>query len=233
MSVPHSDGDAPMPTALIIGASRGLGLGLADELASRGWEVTGTVRSEQDKPALEGVGAAAELADITDAASLEALRAVVRVAGPLDVLVLNAGVTGPKHQSPSEMTADEAAHLFLTNAVAPVAAARLFADLMPDNGVVAFMSSQLGSVTNARGNMPLYSASKAALNSLSRAFAAGLRRPLSVLSLHPGWVRTDMGGDDAGLDVRTSVAGLADVITARRGVPGSAFLDYKGEALPW
>ena len=224
-----------MPTALIIGASRGLGLGLARELADRGWVVTGTVRSELDKPALEAAGAMAAMADVRDTASLEALHKLVagQLAGPLDLLVLNAGVTGPKHQSSSEMTADEAGDLFLTNAVAPVAAARLFAGLLPDNGVIAFMSSQLGSVANARGNMPLYSASKAALNSLTRAFAAELRRPLSVLSLHPGWVRTDMGGDAAGLDVRTSVAGLADVIAQRRETPGSAFLDYKGDALPW
>jgi NAD(P)-dependent dehydrogenase (short-subunit alcohol dehydrogenase family) len=81
--------------------------------------------------------------------------------------------------------------------------------------------------------MELYRASKAALNSLTRSLVAKLDRPLTVLSLHPGWVRTDMGGASADLDVETSVRGLVDVILARRGTPGSAFLDYSGAELPW
>jgi NAD(P)-dependent dehydrogenase (short-subunit alcohol dehydrogenase family) len=81
--------------------------------------------------------------------------------------------------------------------------------------------------------MELYRASKAALNSLTRSLVAKLDRPLTVLSLHPGWVRTDMGGASADLDIETSVRGLVDVILARRGTPGSAFLDYSGAELPW
>ena len=224
-----------MPTALILGASRGLGLGLAHELTDRGWTVIGTVRSEHDRPALEAAGAAVEVADITDPASIKALRHAVsdQLAGPLDLLFVNAGIAGPTHQSASEMTEEEASTLFYTNAVAPIASARTFLDLLPDGGVLAFMSSQLGSVTNAAGTMALYSASKAALNSMTRAMAAQLDRPLTVLSLHPGWVRTDMGGEGADLDVHTSTRGLVDVIVARRGTPGSAFLDYKGDELPW
>lgn len=220
-----------MPAALILGASRGIGLGLARELAGRGWAVTGTVRRNADRAALEQAGAASALVDITDPASLRALHAMLP--GPLDLLLLNAGITGPRHTPLAGVTAAELGHLMLTNAVAPVAAAGVFVGLVPDGGVVAFMSSQLGSVTNTRGNLPLYSASKAALNSLTRAFAAQLARPLAVLTLHPGWVRTDMGGGNADLDVPTSACGVADVITARRGVPGSAFLDYKGDTLPW
>lgn len=220
-----------MPTALIFGASRGIGLGLAGELARRRWAVRGTVRRDADRAALQAAGAAAARADITDPASLAALRAAWP--GPLDLLLVNAGITGPKHQSPAQATPGEVAALFTTNATAPVAAARAFADLVPDGGVVAFMSSQLGSVANARGNMPLYSASKAALNSMVQAFAATLGRPCAVLALHPGWVRTDMGGQGADLDVSTSVRGVANVIEGRRGVPGCAFLDWQGETLPW
>ncbi len=224
-----------MPTALIIGASRGLGLGLAREFADRGWTVTGTVRSEHDKEALVAAGAGAEVADITDLASVAALRATVaeHQAGPLDLLFINAGVSGPQHQDASEATESEVGELFLTNAVAPVAAARLLLDQVAGDGVVAFMSSRLGSVTQAAGSLELYSASKAALNSLVRGMVSKLDRPLTVLSLHPGWVQTDMGGAGADLDVKTSVRGLADVITARRGTPGSVFLDYSGTELPW
>lgn len=218
-----------MPTALIIGASRGLGLGLARELAGRGWTVTGTVRSAADRAAVAAAGATAAIADITDPASIAALPPAA-----LDLLFINAGVKGPDHQDAGRATADEASALFLTNALAPVAAARMLLDRVAPGGVLAFMSSIMGSVAgNERGDMELYRASKAALNSLTRSMVAKLDRPLTVLSLHPGWVRTDMGGGGADLDVETSVRGLVDVILARRGTPGSAFLDYSGAELPW
>ena len=145
-----------MPTALIIGASRGIGLGLAAELARRGWDVIATVRRAADEAAVRAAGATPALADITDTASLAALRAGLPAS--LDLLNLNAGISGPRAM-PLAAKQDAAAlgHLFLTNAVAPVAAAELLADLVPDGGVIAFTSSQLGSVTNARGNLPLYS----------------------------------------------------------------------------
>jgi len=218
-----------MPTALVIGASRGLGLGLTRELVGRGWTVTGTVRSASDRPAVEAAGATAAIADITDPTSVAALPQAA-----LDLLFINAGVMGPAHGNAALATADEVAALFLTNALAPVAAARTLLDRVAPGGVLAFMTSRMGSVAgNDRGDMELYRASKAALNSLTRSMVAKLDRPLAVLSLHPGWVRTDMGGANADLDVETSARGLVDVIVARRGTAGSAFLDYSGAELPW
>ena len=218
-----------MPTALVIGASRGLGLGLVHELARRGWNVTGTVRAHADRAAVEAAGGTAAIADVTDAAAIEALPKT-----PLDLLFVNAGVSGPAHQDAGRATADEVSALFLTNALAPVVAARILRDRIAEGGVLAFMTSRMGSVAdNGSGDMELYRASKAALNSLSRSLAAKLDRPLTVLSLHPGWVRTDMGGGGAPLDVETSARGLVDTILAHRGKPGSAFLDYSGAELPW
>ena len=218
-----------MPTALVIGASRGLGLGLVRELSGRGWAVTGTVRSAADRAAVEAAGATAAIADITDQAAIAALPPT-----SLDLLFINAGVKGPAHDDAGQTTADEAGALFMTNALAPVAAARILLDRIAPDGVLAFMTSTMGSVAgNKSGDMELYRASKAALNSLTRSMVAKLDRPLTVLSLHPGWVRTAMGGDNASLDVETSVRGLVDVILARRGTPGSAFLDYSGVELPW
>ncbi len=218
-----------MPTALIIGASRGLGLGLVRELAGRGWDVTGTVRAAADRAAVEAAGGKTAVADITDAAAVAALPKT-----PLDLLFVNAGVSGPAHQDAGRATADEVSALFLTNALAPIAAARTLLDRVVDGGVLAFMTSRMGSVTdNSSGDMELYRASKAALNSLTRSLMAKLGRPLTVLSLHPGWVRTDMGGAGAALDVETSARGLVDTILAHRGTPGSAFFDYSGAELPW
>lgn len=219
---------APAPTALIIGASRGLGLGLVRELAGRGYSVTGTVRSEADRAAVTEAGGRAAIADVTDAASIAAL------ASPLDLLFINAGVSGPAHDDAAQATAADLGALFQTNVTGPVAAARALLPQLAPGGVIAFMSSRMGSVAdNTRGDKELYRASKAALNSLIRSMAAKLDPAPTILTLHPGWVRTDMGGPAAPLDVATSVHGLIDVIEARRGLPGVAFLDYTGAELPW
>lgn len=219
-----------MKTMLILGASRGLGLGLAGEFAHRGWTVTGTVRKGADRAALEAVGATALLADITDPASLAALKDSVRPG--LDLLFVNAGISEPADAA----TIDEAGigHLFMTNAVAPVRAADALMPLLSDTGMIAFMSSRMGSVAlTDQDNKAMYRASKAALNSLTRGLMARLDHPRPVLTLHPGWVATDMGGKGADLDIPTSVRGLADVIEGRQGQPGSAFLDYSGAELAW
>ena len=100
-------------------------------------------------------------------------------------------------------------------------------------GTIAFMTSILGSVAlRQHGMTELYSASKAALNSLTRGFAATDAKDYAVLNLHPGWVKTDMGGAGADIDIATSVTGLADVIEAES-APGDRYLDYTGKTLPW
>ena len=219
-----------MTRALIVGASRALGLGLASELVRRGWTVTGTVRKPGDRAGIEAVGATALLADITEPASLAALKDIVPPG--LDLLFVNAGISEPA--GVEEIDADGIGHLFLTNAVAPVRTADALLDRLSPGGMIAFMSSRMGSVAlTTADNKAMYRASKAALNSLTRGFAARLGGTHPVLTLHPGWVATDMGGAGADLDVATSVHGLADVIEARRGQNGSVFLDYSGAELAW
>ena len=128
-----------------------------------------------------------------------------------------------------------AAQVYLTNAVSPIRFAEAFLDRLAAGGSIAVMSSVLGSVSlNDSGGWEPYRASKAALNTLARSFEIRHRAEnLSVLILHPGWVRTEMGGAEADIDVATSVTGLADVITDRLGRPGAHYLDYTGETLPW
>jgi NAD(P)-dependent dehydrogenase (short-subunit alcohol dehydrogenase family) len=216
-------------SAIIIGASRGLGLGLATELAARGWQVTATERTAS--AALAAVaGVTVETVDIDDMDAVTALAA--RQPGPFDLVFVNAGVMGPKHGSANKVTADELAALMMTNAVAPIRMARALLGAVKPGGTIAFMTSILGSVAlRQHGMAELYSASKAALNSLTRGFAAVEAKDFAVLSLHPGWVKTDMGGAGADIDVATSVKGLADVIEA--GGSGHRYLDYAGKALPW
>src|SRR5258707_9085221 len=102
-------------------------------------------------------------------------------------------------------------------------------------GIIAFMSSGLGSVANKTDSYSaLYSASKAALNSLSRSLAASLgRRHVTVLAIAPGWVRTDMGGRSASLSVEESVRGIVDVLESRAGSFQHGFVDYRGREVAW
>ncbi|PHX45358.1 short-chain dehydrogenase [Pseudomonas sp. NZIPFR-PS5] len=196
-------------TALIIGASRGLGLGLVKRLTELGWEVTATVR---------------------DAQKADEIKA------QYDLLFVNAGVMGPMHPNPTDATAGELGQLFLTNAVAPIRLAKRFVDqIRPETGVIAFMSSVLGSVTMPDApEMALYKASKAALNSMTHTFVTQLadNKP-TVVSMHPGWVRTAMGGEGADIDVETSVRGIVEQLERFAGKGGHHFVNYKGETIPW
>ncbi|MEO8307795.1 MAG: SDR family oxidoreductase [Pseudomonadota bacterium] len=227
-------------TAMIVGASRGLGLGLARELAHRGWQVIATVRSASVPGELATAIAKSSgrlstaTVDVDSTASVDAL--VAALSGrKLDLLFINAGVAGPKHQSVDLVSAQELAAVFTTNAIAPVRIARRLLANVIDGGTVAFMSSRMGSVAdNLSGGMDLYRASKAALNSLTRSFVATVAhdRKVAVLTLHPGWVRTDMGGGAAPLSIAESVGGLVDVLETPQSVK-HRFLDYQGTELPW
>lgn len=221
---------------LIIGASRGLGLGLTREFAAQGWAVTATVRSAAQQAPLQALpGVRFEQLEMTDPDSLAQL--ADRLSGQsFDVIFVNAGVAGPDHHSTAQATAEEMGQLFLTNAVAPLRVAeRLLPQLAAEHGLIVFMSSILGSIETGAGlGMPLYGASKAALNHLVQCFVRTQDNPkLGVLLMHPGWVRTDMGGADAPLDIDSSCKGMVEQVSAAVGQPGLRYLDYQGNALPW
>ena len=221
---------------LIIGASRGLGLGLASEFVAQGWAVTATVRSAaQQAPLLALPGVRVEQLEMTDPASLEQL--AQRLSGQqFDVIFVNAGVAGPSHHSTAQASAEEMGQLFLTNAVAPLRVAeRLLANLASGHGLIVLMSSILGSIEAGAGlGMPLYGASKAALNHLAQCFVRTQNNPsLGVLLMHPGWVRTDMGGADAPLDIASSCKGMVAQVSAAVGQAGLRYQDYEGNPLPW
>ncbi|MBH3357160.1 SDR family oxidoreductase [Pseudomonas guariconensis] len=223
-------------TALIIGASRGLGLGLVQRLHDDGWNIIATVRDPQKAEALRAVpGVRIETLEMNDTAQLDALRQ--RLQGEvLDLLFINAGVMGPLPQDLETVGTAALGELFMTNAVAPIRVARRLAGQVREGtGVLAFMSSILGSVTIPDGGeICLYKASKAALNSMINSFVVELQRPdLCVLAMHPGWVKTEMGGENAEIDVLTSTRGMLDQVKAQSGNAGLRFINYKGEALVW
>lgn len=227
-------------SALIVGASRGLGLGLARAYLERGWRVIATVRDAShpsglhDCLAVSGEALTIETVDILSPPEIASLRQ--RLSGrSLDLLFVSAGVTNRREETIGEISTEEFCRVMQTNALGPMRVVESFADVVRPDGTIAVMSSGLASVgANTEGGMEVYRASKAALNTLMRSYAArqaGNAR--SVLLIAPGWVRTDMGGDAAPLDIETSVRGIADTIASHRGKPGVAFCDYRGETVQW
>ncbi len=224
------------PTALLLGASRGLGLGLAREYLARGWRVIATARSEaSDLEALEKSATGSlriEQVDIADTDGVADLATALKDE-QLDLLFLVAGISGSVPKPLHEVSPDEAARVYLTNCYFPIAAAEAFFGLLKPKATVAFMSSVLGSIEqNSYGSWETYRMSKAALNMGARSFFHR-HSAHAVLSIAPGWVRTDMGGPSATFDVETSCRNVANVIETHGTKPGHRYLNYDGSELPW
>ena len=225
-----------MPTALIIGASRGLGLGLAAEYLRRGHDVIGTVRGtgRTSLHELAQERLTVEQLDINEPGEVSALRG--RLDGrAIDVLFVNAGVSNGARETVAQVSTEDFTRVMVTNALSPMRVVEALQDLVPPTGTIAVMSSGLGSVgNNTSGGWEVYRGSKAALNTMMRSFAARhADDPRSFAVVAPGWVRTDMGGPEAGLDVQTSIAGVVKALAAHQGEPGLRYLDYQGQAVAW
>jgi NAD(P)-dependent dehydrogenase (short-subunit alcohol dehydrogenase family) len=226
-----------MNTALIVGASRGLGRALTQEHLQRGWRVIATVRDPlalSDLSSEYGDRLEVEILDVTDRAAASALHA--RLAQrTLDLLFANAGILGARTLPIGEVEDDVFTHLMLVNALCPLRLIDQFIDLVPSTGVAAVMSSGLGSIAgNGFGSWEAYRMSKAALNMGLRSLAirrAGEGR--TYLAVGPGWVRTDMGGADAPLTIEQSIPRLTDMLERRRGAGGYAFVSYEDRDLAW
>ena len=221
-------------TALIIGASRGLGLGLVQRLVEDDWNVIATVRDPAKAETLSAMPRVqVETLEMNSGSQLDALQQ--RLKGQVfDLLFVNAGVMGPGDQNPERAQLADVGDLFLTNAVSPIRVAQRLAPQLREDGVLAFMSSILGSVAIPDGSeMCLYKASKAALNSMINSFVTLQQLKQTVLAMHPGWVKTDMGGENAEIDVLTSTRGMLEQIKANAGKGGLQFINYKGESLIW
>lgn len=215
--------------ALVVGASRGLGLVLARELARRGWHVIATTRG--DSPALTDVEF--ESLEMTSPEQLAALRE--RLAGRnLDLLFVNAAID--RGNTPiSEVPTDVFTEVMVTNALSPLRTVEALGDLVTPDGTIAVMSSEQGSISmNTEDGYELYKASKAALNQLMRSYAtrtAGDGR--TKLLVDPGHNRTRLGGPDAPLAPEETMPAVVDVLEAEAGTPGLRFLDRHGEPVPW
>lgn len=222
-----------MPTALIIGASRGIGHELARQYLADGWRVIATARQEPDCQLLADLGAEAHPLDVTNVEACAALG--WRLDGEqLEVAILNAGVYGPRHDGfPLQSDFDTVMH---TNVLAAMRLLPIVAPLVcAARGKLAVMSSHMGSLSerdNASGT--LYRASKAALNSvlIDTAIQFGVQGATCV-ALHPGWVRTDMGGADADLAVEDSAAGIRRTLAGLPQAAHAVYRNYDGTPIGW
>ena len=229
----------PEKRLLLFGASRGLGLAIAEEYLTLGWRVVATARQDAGT-ALHGLIDKAdgrldiEIVDITDAAQVGALHRRLK-SEQFDLLLVNAGVTNDDRETIADVSTEEFVRVMVTNALSPMRIVEAFQDLVPPGGAIAIMSSGQGSVSNNEtGGYEVYRASKAALNTLMRSFAARHRDdPCTLLLLAPGWVRTDLGGPNARLSIQDSIPNLVKVIEAQEGRGGLQYLDYLGRVVPW
>jgi len=228
----------PPRTILIVGASRGLGLALAEAYLAQGAHVVGTVRpgAETKLHALREQYAdtlTIETVDINVSEQIAALRS--RLAGAtFDLLLLNAGVMNDD-VTIGEVSTEEFVRMMVTNALSPLRAIESLGELVAANGTIAAMSSGLGSVANNdRGGAEVYRASKAALNTLMRSYAARHADDArSLVLLAPGWIRTDMGGSSAPYSIEESIPLLVAVLEAQRGKRGLRYVNREGSTVPW
>ena len=224
---------------LLVGASRGLGYAMAEEFLERGWNVVGTVRGAARTKFHELAEKSAgrveiETLDITFPDQISALRS--RLAGRMfDALFVNAGITNNPLETIGEVSTEEFIRVMVTNALSPMRVVEALYDLVAADGTVGVMSSGQGSVSNnTNGKREVYRASKAALNTLMRCFAARhVADQRSMVLMAPGWVRTDMGGSDAPLSIEDSIPNVVSTLIAARGKPGLRYLDYLGRTVPW
>lgn len=222
-----------MATALVVGASRGIGLELARQYRAEGWQVLATARNAEGLERLRALGAKAIELDVTGedaAATLHAEIASTR----FDVAILNAGVYGPHTRDLDPPATAEFDRVLHTNVLAAMRLGPLVAPRAAP-GRFAVLSSRMGAIGERSANFGwLYRASKAALNSVLKDIALefGPRGAICV-ALHPGWVRTDMGGAGASIAVTESVADLRRLLAGLTPAANGGFYNHDGSRIGW
>lgn len=231
-----------MNTVLITGANRGIGLEFCRQYAEAGWKVIACCRNPELAQALNALAARYNTVQVyaLDVGDFEQIDKLAKLLAneAIDVLIGNAGIYGDKNGSGfGSLDYGLWTRTLLINAQAPVKLAEAFLPhlLRSKLRLIAPITSLMGSMGDNRGGGALmYRTSKAALNAAMKTLSIDLKpRDIGVLILHPGWVKTDMGGEQAPTSVTESVAGMMRVIHDYTPVESGRFFNFKGEELPW
>lgn len=230
-----------MSTVLITGVNRGIGLEFLRQYARDGWSVIGTCRdldAASDARAIAEGNEAVTLheLDVTDLSALNALAEALRGTA-IDVLILNAGVMSHASTKLGEIDAEDFMQVLQVNVVAPVMWAQAFLPHLEaaPQGVLVGLGSFLGSLAhNVDGGMYSYRASKAGIHTIMRSLHVDLQeRGILSIPVHPGWVQTEMGGEQALISTEVSVSGLRAVIDGLTPEKSGRLWTYSGEEMPW
>lgn len=223
-----------MPTVLLTGASRGLGLEFTRQYAKEGWRVIATCRDPKKADGLRGVAGTVEIQplDVADFAAVERFGKKQR-GETIDLLIANAGINPLRTMTAEHVEGDAWAETFRVNAMAPLAVAGALREPLARAGAKAIaIGSRMGSIALNEGGHYAYRSSKAALNMVWNGFARDNPAIIAVV-LHPGWVSTDMGGASAPVTPPESVAGMRKVIAGLGKKDSGGFFAFDGEKLPW
>ena len=219
---------------LVVGASRGIGLELVRQWREAGAVVWATARDDAGLQRLQALGARTMRLDVASPVSASSL-AWQLDGEAFDTVVVNAGVYGPERLDPPQPpTAPDFDRVMRTNVLGPMQVVPQLLEALALGARLGVVTSRMGSIgarTQASGW--LYRASKAAANSVLRDLAFALEGRALCVALHPGWVRTDMGGPGADLSVADSAAGLRRVLAGLTPEAHGGFFDHDGQRLPW
>ena len=228
-------------TILITGTNRGIGLELTRQFAATNWRVLACCRQPQHASELQSLAAQysnIELfeLDVTDYAQVAALADRLKDI-PIDILLSNAGSYGPKGYSFGDVDPQAWRDVLETNTIAPLMLAQAFVSQVAASRqkLIAVISSKVGSIAdNQGGGGYIYRSSKTAVNQVVKSLSVDLA-PLniSVVSLHPGWVQTEMGGPNALISTTESVSGLQQILLQAGPDQSGQFLEYNGKTIPW
>jgi NAD(P)-dependent dehydrogenase (short-subunit alcohol dehydrogenase family) len=227
-----------MPTVLITGASRGLGLEFARQYAADGWRVIATARDPRNSPALRKLGGTVQQhrLDVSDLPAIDAL-ATELTGTAIDVMILNAGLN-PQPEAPPASGCDYDAwpEAFRVNTMAPLRLSVAFAPHIAASRqkIIAAISSGGATISQAKGGNYIYRSTKAALNLCMAGLAREYQdKGITVVSLAPGWVRTDMGGPQATFSPEEAIGKVRKVIAGLTLRDSGRFISHDGSDAPW